>query len=354
MGGRYHGFVSYNSQDVEQVKALCQKLLALRPKLRFWIDQADLDYGESVAPELFVNIDKCEHLLAFVGPHGLGPFQKEEINYGLQKAQVEESDFRVIPVFMDDARGPRWLRGYTAVYLTSQNQTPLQKLAEFLLDEGLEQRFGKTVSSDTFSANGLLASVSSSRFIEFLANGHLLFEDPDNVSCSFFYRSVDTPGSTLVCRGSAETVVENARESVFQRTSQVVCRIHLYSTNTDEEVEMTAERDLNDPVATSVNCRVNLSTQATPKMAERIGSLVKIEHKGILWRNGSSGMRRLAEALGLVGIAFVVIGGLSALDGLWDQAGYFLGGIVLLLVGRLVTNAINKRLARADGIAISP
>ena len=92
----YDAFVSYNSKDAQAVEAISRRL-ADRFGLQVWKDNWELSGGDDWVDRLPQAISSSKCVLAFVGANGVGPWHREEIKVGLQRA-VRDKSIRVIPV----------------------------------------------------------------------------------------------------------------------------------------------------------------------------------------------------------------------------------------------------------------
>ena len=97
----YDVFVSYSSKDSAVVEEIAGRLEDI-DGLCVWKDNWELTGGDDWLDSLPKAIARSKALLAFVGPHGLGPWHKEEIKVALRRA-VERGDMRVIPVALPGA-----------------------------------------------------------------------------------------------------------------------------------------------------------------------------------------------------------------------------------------------------------
>jgi len=92
----YDAFVSYNSKDAPIVEDVSRKLED-EFGLRVWKDNWELRGGDDWIDKLPQAISSSKSILAFVGQNGIGPWHREEIKVGLQRA-VRDKSIRVIPV----------------------------------------------------------------------------------------------------------------------------------------------------------------------------------------------------------------------------------------------------------------
>jgi TIR domain len=101
---RYDAFLSYNSHDRPAVEELAGRLRA--EGLTLYLEVWELLPGREFQPGLAEALIDSKTCTAFLGPNGLGPWQKEEIQVAIDK-RVRDPDFHVIPVLLPGAERPR-------------------------------------------------------------------------------------------------------------------------------------------------------------------------------------------------------------------------------------------------------
>ena len=101
---RYDAFLSYNSQDRAAVREVAGRLqnAGLTPYLELW----EVTPGREFQPALAEGLNQSKTCAVFLGPNGLGPWQKQELQVALDKRARDEA-FRVIPVLLPGAERPR-------------------------------------------------------------------------------------------------------------------------------------------------------------------------------------------------------------------------------------------------------
>ena len=101
---RYEAFLSHNSQDRPAVRELADRLkgAGLVPYLEEW----ELTPGREFQPALAEALRDSKACVVFLGPNGLGPWQKQEVQVAIDKRARDEA-FRVIPVLLPGAERPR-------------------------------------------------------------------------------------------------------------------------------------------------------------------------------------------------------------------------------------------------------
>jgi len=82
---KYHAFLSYNTPDVQHVKPIADALSRAGLKLYFApvTLRADLAVSQQMAEEM----EDSGCLVLFVGPNGIGPFQRLEVNHASGRQQ---------------------------------------------------------------------------------------------------------------------------------------------------------------------------------------------------------------------------------------------------------------------------
>jgi len=97
-------FLSYNSHDRSAVEELAGRLGA--EGVVFYLDAWDVLPGREFQHGLADALIDSKTCIAVLGPNGLGPWQKEEIQVAIDK-RVRDPDFHVIPVLLPGAERPR-------------------------------------------------------------------------------------------------------------------------------------------------------------------------------------------------------------------------------------------------------
>ena len=118
-GREFHVFLSYNSRDARDARVLAQKLRG--EGLLPWLDEHDLLAGAQVVPALDEALERAPAAALLIGPHALGPWQKQEY-YSLLARHVEQRDSRrvtIIPILLPGALDltemPSLLKGFSMV-----------------------------------------------------------------------------------------------------------------------------------------------------------------------------------------------------------------------------------------------
>ena len=97
----YVVFLSFNSEDRDAVEYIARYLVD-QVNLRPWFDQWELIPGEPWVRNLERGLAASATCAVFVGKSGEGPWQKREVETALRH-QVDQPNFRVIPVLLPDA-----------------------------------------------------------------------------------------------------------------------------------------------------------------------------------------------------------------------------------------------------------
>src|SRR6266436_863156 len=101
----YDVFLSHNSQDKPYVRAVAD-WLRRNGVQNVWLDEADLEPGHRLPDELGKAMEESRAAIVFIGPHGEGGWQHEEIDTLLNKAielSRQQNEFRIIPVLLPQA-----------------------------------------------------------------------------------------------------------------------------------------------------------------------------------------------------------------------------------------------------------
>jgi WD40 repeat protein len=101
---RYDAFLSYNSLDRLAVEEVARRLSG--DGLELYLEVWKLAPGEEFQPALAAALQKSKTCVMFLGPSGLGPWQKQELQVAID-TKVREEGFRVIPVLLPGAERPR-------------------------------------------------------------------------------------------------------------------------------------------------------------------------------------------------------------------------------------------------------
>jgi len=105
-------FLSFNRRDFAAVKALARWLE--KEGLEIYLDESKLDRGRLVQPGLIKALRSCHCYVAFLGRHGLGPWQALEAQVaikrlvdGRQMLRGAVEPFRIVKVLLPGYRRPK-------------------------------------------------------------------------------------------------------------------------------------------------------------------------------------------------------------------------------------------------------
>ena len=101
---RYDAFLSYNSQDRQAVDGVAERLRG--EGLELYLEEWELAPGREFQPALAEGLRDSKTCVVFLGPNGLGPWQKQELQVAIDK-RVRDEAFHVIPVLLPGAERPR-------------------------------------------------------------------------------------------------------------------------------------------------------------------------------------------------------------------------------------------------------
>jgi hypothetical protein len=94
---RYDVFLSYNSQDRLAVHEVAERLKD--EGLVLYLEEWELAPGREFQPALAEGLRDSKTCVVFLGPNGLGPWQKQELQVAIDKRARDEA-FHVIPVLL--------------------------------------------------------------------------------------------------------------------------------------------------------------------------------------------------------------------------------------------------------------
>src|SRR5262245_34237526 len=100
----YEAFLSYNSQDRAAVHEVAGRLKG--EGLTLYLEEWELTPGDEILPALAKGLRQSKTCVVFLGPNGLGPWQKQEIQAALDKRARDEA-FHVISVLLPGTERPR-------------------------------------------------------------------------------------------------------------------------------------------------------------------------------------------------------------------------------------------------------
>jgi WD40 repeat protein len=101
---RFDAFLSYNSLDLPVVRDLYERLQ--RGGLEPYLEREEVAPGDVFQRKLAEGLHASKSCVVFLGPNGLGPWQKEELQVAIDR-RVRDEAFRVIPVLLPGAERPR-------------------------------------------------------------------------------------------------------------------------------------------------------------------------------------------------------------------------------------------------------
>jgi tetratricopeptide (TPR) repeat protein len=98
-----HVFLSHSTADKPAVENLARRLA--EEGIEAWLDKWNLIPGASWQPAIEDALKECESCAVFVGPEGLGAWQREEMSVAINRRVCDsEKCFRVIPVLLPGAK----------------------------------------------------------------------------------------------------------------------------------------------------------------------------------------------------------------------------------------------------------
>ena len=101
---RYDAFLSYNSQDRPAVRQVAERLQGRG--LVLYLEEWELVPGWEFQPALAKALRDSKSCVVFLGPNGLGPWQKQELQVAIDR-RVRDEAYHVIPALLPGAERPR-------------------------------------------------------------------------------------------------------------------------------------------------------------------------------------------------------------------------------------------------------
>lgn len=95
-------FLCHNSREKDAIKPLVMALLSSFG-VRTWLDTWEIPGGDEWEQHIRREFAASWSCLVFLGAHGFGPFQREEIAWAKERKKIDP-DYRVIPVLLPGAR----------------------------------------------------------------------------------------------------------------------------------------------------------------------------------------------------------------------------------------------------------
>jgi hypothetical protein len=126
--GNFDVFLCHNASDKQTVKKIGEELR--RRGVLPWLDEWELPPGKAWQPLIEKQINAVPAVAVFIGPSGVGPTQRHEIDVFL--CEYRERGCRIIPAFLPDvARQPEvppFLKSLTWVDFRKPEPDPVEQL----------------------------------------------------------------------------------------------------------------------------------------------------------------------------------------------------------------------------------
>jgi WD40 repeat protein len=100
----YDAFLSFNSQDRLTVREIAERLRL--EGLQLYLEEWELAPGREFQPALAKGLSDSKTCVVFLGPNGLGPWQKQELQIAVDR-RARDQAFHVIPVLLPGSERPR-------------------------------------------------------------------------------------------------------------------------------------------------------------------------------------------------------------------------------------------------------
>lgn len=112
---QYDIFISYAREDSEHVDRFINTLSREKPKIKIFLDRADIDVGTPWQPKIFESLDNCRRVVSVFSPSYLkSKVCKEEFNIAWVRSRETDDDDILFPIFLFTANLPTYMkyRGY--------------------------------------------------------------------------------------------------------------------------------------------------------------------------------------------------------------------------------------------------
>jgi hypothetical protein len=114
MTKEYDVFISYSRPDIDIVERIARRLRD-EESLIVFLDKWELVGGEQWQGDLSESINQSKSAAIFIGPHGLGKWQNNEIQVAINIATNTNDRFRVVPVLLPGTT-PKALSDFLSLY----------------------------------------------------------------------------------------------------------------------------------------------------------------------------------------------------------------------------------------------
>jgi hypothetical protein len=112
-------FLSHNWSDKEFVKKLANDLDRLGA--RVWIDEAEIQIGDSLIEKIQSGIDEMDYLAVFLSPHSVkSEWVKREVDIAMNQ-EIENKKVKVLPILVAPCELPGFLKGKLYADFTTQD-----------------------------------------------------------------------------------------------------------------------------------------------------------------------------------------------------------------------------------------
>jgi hypothetical protein len=100
-------FLSHNHADKDFVRLIGLRMQRLG--VNVWLDEAEINPGDSLIEKISQGIESCEYVVAFISKNSIdSPWVKKELSIALTR-EIKGKLYKVIPVLLDYVDIPVWL-----------------------------------------------------------------------------------------------------------------------------------------------------------------------------------------------------------------------------------------------------
>lgn len=155
-------FISHNNKDKLTARTLAKKLNQYG--IQTWIDEAEIQVGDSLITKIREGLDKVDYLLALISEHSVkSEWVTKELDIAMNR-EIDEKKIIVVPVLIGRCELPGFLKGKLYADMTTRRK--LNDNFPLLLSR-FQVEYIEEEIKETFTKRGLAAS----NIIERLENG---------------------------------------------------------------------------------------------------------------------------------------------------------------------------------------
>jgi len=100
-------FISYNHMDKDQALKIAEDLNEVG--IKSWIDEGELNFGDSIIEKISDGLDSVKYLIALISKNSIASnWVKKELKIAITQ-EINNNEVRVIPLLLDESKMPTFL-----------------------------------------------------------------------------------------------------------------------------------------------------------------------------------------------------------------------------------------------------